>query len=660
MHTTNHCQVRSRRKTDKGAILMVVLIVMIALLGLGMTGLFLTSGSIQMNTNINLRNQALVVAEAGIERARGILNNQTVVPPIPGMLAGSTSPVNPADEVPTSVADCQGARRGAILVDQITTGCATSPTPANCTLQGVPYPSSVDRNDLPALAGPVARSTLGTYTVFIRQDQADCRMGNFNCEYAPVNSGGVNGDAGAGGAGGTSGVTTCTIPAGAPNPPNGAIVIRSEGVASDGRTRVVLEVTMTPSQGPTRPNVTPMSALCAAGANGCDDNSSVQNGIVVNSNITQTPPSYGGATSQGGATGTGGAGGAGGAITVPVTGPSGGTPSTGGSVGTGGAATGGATGTGGSTCVYNRCLTVATIGISGPWDAVWSGKGAIKDMGTLVKSGSTYFNDWLALHASACAIQNIDLSTTPTITKQTLQDINGNPFKIIVLLDLYHTIGDREAWVAAKLNTHYPNYPGTQRALKPGEVNVILDWINAGGGLVTTMGYMNIPAEPSSANKILRPFGVSYSTNAADGSSVLGYGASVKGFKRSAPISCAITDPCSSVCSPNILQSYCSSSSRYVGNLQVTLGTNIVGWDIKNSVETGLRTDSNYFATFGSQGGYTMGVAFLANKSSTSGKVVVWGDEWITYDDVWNSNNTYQPEAFWNNVLNWFSTGCTP
>ena len=66
MQTTNNCQARCHRQADKGAILMVVLIVMIALLGLGMTGLFLTSGSIQMNTNINLRNQALVVAEAGI------------------------------------------------------------------------------------------------------------------------------------------------------------------------------------------------------------------------------------------------------------------------------------------------------------------------------------------------------------------------------------------------------------------------------------------------------------------------------------------------------------------------------------------------------------------------------------------------------------------
>ena len=70
MKNTQPPQREARRCSDMGAILIVVLIVMIALLGLGMTGLFLTSGSIQMNTNINLRNQALIVAEAGIERAR--------------------------------------------------------------------------------------------------------------------------------------------------------------------------------------------------------------------------------------------------------------------------------------------------------------------------------------------------------------------------------------------------------------------------------------------------------------------------------------------------------------------------------------------------------------------------------------------------------------
>ena len=398
MQTTNNCQARCHRQADKGAILMVVLIVMIALLGLGMTGLFLTSGSIQMNSNINLRNQALVVAEAGIERARGILNNKTEgwVPPVPDMLKGATSS---ADEVPATVADCQGSARGAILVDQITPNCDPATTPTGCTLQNVAYPSVNRSTDLPASAGAVARATMGTYTVFIRQDQADCRMGNYTCEYAPANgTGGSDAGAGAGGAGGTAGNTTCTVPVNTPAP-NGSVIVRSEGVASDGKTRVVLEVTMTPSLGAVKANNTPISALCAAGANGCDDNSSIQNGIVVNSSTTQkAPPSNGGTTGAGGS-GAGGAPGTGGAVGTGGTPGTGGAPSTGGTlvgnpgtggavgtggvVGTGGHGTGGS-GTGGNTaCPYESCAKIAILGQPGIWDP------------SSTSGGDTQFAKWL-------------------------------------------------------------------------------------------------------------------------------------------------------------------------------------------------------------------------------------------------------------------------
>jgi hypothetical protein len=347
MNTTHSRQAKCTRGTDKGAILIVVLIVMIALLGLGMTGLFLTSGTIQMNTNINLRNQALIVAEAGIERAREVLNTPLPTPPIPALLAGSTTS---SDEVPTKYADCGGDARGAILVDQITTACQGNPLPAGCRLLGIDFPSLNRTSDLPANVGAVARATMGKYTVYIRQDQADCRMGNYTCDLATPLAGA---DAG-----------TCTPPAGAP-PPNGAIVVRSEGVASDNKTRVVLEMTMIPSQGLAQALNTPLSALCASGANGCDDNSSVQNGIVVNSNVTQQPPtSSGGAPGgAGGASGTGGAGGVGGTTTMVGTGASGGSSSSTGGAGTGGSGTGGSCGgicMSPKACCNNSCVDTGT------------------------------------------------------------------------------------------------------------------------------------------------------------------------------------------------------------------------------------------------------------------------------------------------------------
>jgi Tfp pilus assembly protein PilX len=282
MITTTNASTQRHGSPDRGAVLLVVLIVLVVLLGLGMTGLFLTSGSIQMNTNINLRNQALLVAEAGLERAKQVLNNPSAIPALPVLLAGKNPTAG--DSVPINVNECDGtSKRGAILMD--------STTP----LQAVSYPSTVVRSTGLPSGLTVLNQPMGQYTVYIRQDQADCRMGNYTCDNAP---GGVD-----------SGVCAAVPPA---PPPNGAVVVRSEGVASDGRTRVVLEVTMSPSLGKVQATQTPLSALCSAGANGCDDNASVQNGIVVNSGNQQHPPATGGATGAGGAPGAGGATGAGG------------------------------------------------------------------------------------------------------------------------------------------------------------------------------------------------------------------------------------------------------------------------------------------------------------------------------------------------------------
>ena len=325
MKTTTNAPRQRHRFPDKGAILMVVLIVLIALLGLGMTGLFLTSGSIQMNTNINLRNQALLVAEAGIERAKQVLNNPAAIPSLPTLLAGSNPTTG--DAIPKGVDQCDGKQKpGAILMD------ATTP------LLSVDYPSLNRNTDLPSGVGTITRQTMGQYTVYIRQDQADCRMENFICDNAPVPDGVV--DPGA-----------CLPPDGKPTP-NHIIIVRSEGVASDRRTRVVLEVTMAPSQGQNKVQNTPLSALCAAGASGCDDNASVQNGIVVNSN--NEPTSVGGAAGggAGGASGSGGVSGSGGAIVI----------GTGKDGGVGGASSaGGATGAGGSTGCTTNPTTPALV-----------------------------------------------------------------------------------------------------------------------------------------------------------------------------------------------------------------------------------------------------------------------------------------------------------
>ena len=203
---------------DRGAVLLVVLLVMMALLGLGMVGLYTTSASVRMATNINLSNEARMVAEAGIERARDILFDTTHPLPLPTLLAGTH---NAADEIPYVTSRCLGEDRGAVLVDPR----VATPTP----LLRVAYPTIDRQSDLPSVVGQPPRS-LGSYTVYIRQDLADCRMGNFICDF--VSNAGTS----------TYGATSCTPAAGQPAP-NRYVVVRSEGTAVDGRSREVVEVT---------------------------------------------------------------------------------------------------------------------------------------------------------------------------------------------------------------------------------------------------------------------------------------------------------------------------------------------------------------------------------------------------------------------------------
>jgi hypothetical protein len=229
---------------ERGSILLAVMLIMIVLLGLGMSGLFLTRSNVQMLTNTNLRNQALYVAEAGLERARDILSGP-VAPDLPALLGGTGHKANLHDEIPTSVDPVLGLPigRGAILTD---TGGGE--------LYHVNYPTSVEHNAaVPGNPKGVPVDLMGMYTVYIRNDTSECRMGRFV----------VDGVAAGG---------------------NQVVVIRSEGVAYDGRTTVVLEMTMGASgAGGGAVGAGGISAvLCNAGKNACDDNNSVQNNVVVN------------------------------------------------------------------------------------------------------------------------------------------------------------------------------------------------------------------------------------------------------------------------------------------------------------------------------------------------------------------------------------------
>ncbi len=215
-----------RRSGDRGAVMVTVLLVMLGLLALGMTGLWLTSSNLQISGHTNMRNQALYVAEAGIEAVRADLNGPTGRV-IDDLLKGGKSTY---DNVPTGV-NSDGSPNGVGAVYFYSNGTV---------LQNVDFPpANFNRGAGSTLTAPIS-AKMGQYTVWIRNDTGELRQGRATTD--------LNG---------------------------GTVVVRSRGRAIDG-IEVVLEATLSPSGsggGGAR--------LCYAGKNACDDNSSTMTGVYV-------------------------------------------------------------------------------------------------------------------------------------------------------------------------------------------------------------------------------------------------------------------------------------------------------------------------------------------------------------------------------------------
>jgi hypothetical protein len=152
-----------------------------------------------------------------------------------------------------------------------------------------------------------------------------------------------------------------------------------------------------------------------------------------------------------------------------------------------------------------------------------------------------------------------------------------------------------------------------ERALSPEEAAVIENFVKQGGyGLITLIGYNfdnNNPApERDRANTALAPFGLAY---------VGGYVHTNVGvtpiFDQAHPISENITDV------------------NYHGGILMT--------------DNGNQGTSEIFATVQS------GDAGLAHETAMGGRVVVWGDEWLTFDSDWQGFVDVQ--QFWAQMISW-------
>jgi hypothetical protein len=139
------------------------------------------------------------------------------------------------------------------------------------------------------------------------------------------------------------------------------------------------------------------------------------------------------------------------------------------------------------------------------------------------------------------------------------------------------------------------------------EAAVLEAWIRAGGGFMTLTGYGGA-TEPANVNTLLAPTGIQYGPDL-----VLcgcGFTVPVDGWHPH-PISEMVTR--------------LGIDNGYPVNGAGTVVADQSGSDVLRAVELG------------------------------SGRVVVWGDEWISFDSEWTGHPDYQVERFWLNTIKWLS-----
>lgn len=139
------------------------------------------------------------------------------------------------------------------------------------------------------------------------------------------------------------------------------------------------------------------------------------------------------------------------------------------------------------------------------------------------------------------------------------------------------------------------------------EANAFGQWVKKGGGAMTTIGYAsNEAAEVVNINRLLEPVGMAYS------STKIGLSGYVTDW-----VEHPVTEGVSNIFTDN-------------------------GVEPDGPEGTTLAHDAD-------------GHVALQVTEAGDGRVIVWGDEWITYDSQWVDLDDQQVELFWVNMLKWLS-----
>ncbi len=235
-------------------------------------------------------------------------------------------------------------------------------------------------------------------------------------------------------------------------------------------------------------------------------------------------------------------------------------------------------------------------------------------------SSDTAFQDWLN-SSSAGTAKVDDYPAKPTFTADFLAGYN-----LIILAGLGGNSNNGPWWT-----------------FSASEVAAFQDWIeNKGGGVISLSGYSNDNNEISAKNALLAFSGISY------GQSI-----------NSPP--CAIA-MCPYRCGNPYQITEWNRSDPVIANLSV--GVTVIGIDGGRPISApadahvaAMTTDATSVRNW------------LVGKITGQGRVLAYADEWITYTDQWNGQNTqysndpscngflpqelYQTAQFWYNMIHW-------
>ncbi len=207
-------------------------------------------------------------------------------------------------------------------------------------------------------------------------------------------------------------------------------------------------------------------------------------------------------------------------------------------------------------------------------------------------TGSEVFNNWL---------NGKSVNGAVSLGSQTLTAGVLDQYQVIVVQDVRVGTAGQEG--IGK---------GIGRAYSDAEVQALKAWVDQGGGLMTLVGYAD-SSEVINVNALLSPFGLSYGTTP-----IL-----QKSGSSTRPVTHWATYP---PLTDAIVEVGVDNGYPVLG------GGTVIAWEPN-------------------QGSWDLGRAV----ESASGHVLVWGDEWITYDSEWSGHPEYQVERFWLNALKWLT-----